>query len=111
RVALVGDAAACVSLLAGQGSSLAMTAAYVLAGELKVAGGDPGVAFARYQDRLATFVAGKQRAAERFGKVFAPRSKVILFLVNNLSRTLSVPFIADRLMWRELNDTVSVPTY
>ena len=34
RVALIGDAAFCVSLLAGQGSALAMTAAYVLAGEL-----------------------------------------------------------------------------
>ena len=34
RVALVGDAAYCVSLLAGQGSALAMTGAYVLAGEL-----------------------------------------------------------------------------
>ena len=34
RIALVGDAGFCVSLLAGQGSALAMTAAYVLAVEL-----------------------------------------------------------------------------
>jgi 2-polyprenyl-6-methoxyphenol hydroxylase-like FAD-dependent oxidoreductase len=34
RVTLVGDAASCVSLLAGQGTALAMTAAYLLAGEL-----------------------------------------------------------------------------
>src|SRR5262249_33890714 len=34
RIVLVGDAAFCLSLLAGQGSALAMTAAYVLAGEL-----------------------------------------------------------------------------
>ena len=39
RVALVGDAAFCVSLLAGQGSALAMISAYVLAGELASAGG------------------------------------------------------------------------
>lgn len=32
RVALVGDAVFCVSMMAGQGSTLAMTAAYVLAG-------------------------------------------------------------------------------
>ena len=39
RVALIGDAAFCVSLMAGQGSALAMTSAYVLAGELaKTAG-------------------------------------------------------------------------
>jgi 2-polyprenyl-6-methoxyphenol hydroxylase-like FAD-dependent oxidoreductase len=34
RVALIGDATFCPSLLAGQGSALAMIAAYVLAGEL-----------------------------------------------------------------------------
>ena len=34
RVMLIGDAAACVSLLAGEGAGLAMTEAYVLAGEL-----------------------------------------------------------------------------
>jgi 2-polyprenyl-6-methoxyphenol hydroxylase-like FAD-dependent oxidoreductase len=34
RIGLIGDAAFCVSLLAGQGSALAMTAAYVLAEEL-----------------------------------------------------------------------------
>ena len=39
RVALVGDAAFCVSLLAGQGSALAMISAYVLAGELATADG------------------------------------------------------------------------
>ena len=34
RTALVGDAAACVSLMAGEGTGLAMAEAYVLAGEL-----------------------------------------------------------------------------
>ena len=34
RTALIGDAAACVSLLAGEGTGLAMAEAYVLAGEL-----------------------------------------------------------------------------
>jgi 2-polyprenyl-6-methoxyphenol hydroxylase-like FAD-dependent oxidoreductase len=34
RVTLLGDAASCVSLLAGQGSALAMVGAYILAGEL-----------------------------------------------------------------------------
>jgi 2-polyprenyl-6-methoxyphenol hydroxylase-like FAD-dependent oxidoreductase len=33
RIALIGDAAFCVSFTAGQGSTLAMTGAYVLAGE------------------------------------------------------------------------------
>ena len=46
RVTLVGDAAFCVSLLGGQGSALAMTAAYILAGELHRAAGDHRRAFA-----------------------------------------------------------------
>ena len=44
RVALVGDAAACASLLAGEGTGLAMTEAYVLAGE-STSGGDYQAAF------------------------------------------------------------------
>ena len=45
RVALLGDAAACASLLAGEGTGLAMTEAYVLAGELHKAAGDHQKAF------------------------------------------------------------------
>jgi 2-polyprenyl-6-methoxyphenol hydroxylase-like FAD-dependent oxidoreductase len=56
RVALVGDAAFCVSLLAGQGSALAMTAAYVLAGELAKSLVQPRDAFRRYEDRLRAFI-------------------------------------------------------
>ena len=40
RVTLIGDAAFCVSFLAGQGSALAMVSAYILAGELHRANGD-----------------------------------------------------------------------
>ncbi|WP_244482735.1 hypothetical protein [Mesorhizobium sp. Root102] len=42
RIALTGDAAFCLSLLAGQGSALAMISAYVLAGELFRADGGMG---------------------------------------------------------------------
>ena len=38
RVSLIGDAAFCVSLLAGQGSALAMTAAYILAANFTALG-------------------------------------------------------------------------
>ncbi|MGA8893123.1 MAG: FAD-dependent monooxygenase [Anaeromyxobacteraceae bacterium] len=54
RVALVGDSAFCVSLLGGQGSALAMIAGYVLAGELKRAGGDHVAAFARHDPASAS---------------------------------------------------------
>jgi 2-polyprenyl-6-methoxyphenol hydroxylase-like FAD-dependent oxidoreductase len=40
RISLVGDACDCPSLLSGQGSTLAMVGAYILAGELKDANGN-----------------------------------------------------------------------
>ena len=48
RVALVGDAGYCASPMSGQGSSLALIGAYVLAGELAATSGDRGAAFAEY---------------------------------------------------------------
>jgi 2-polyprenyl-6-methoxyphenol hydroxylase-like FAD-dependent oxidoreductase len=52
RVALVGDAAYCCSPLSGQGTSVALLGAYILAGELKSASHDGwvdhGLAFVNY---------------------------------------------------------------
>ncbi len=111
RVALVGDAAFCVSLLAGQGSALAMVAAYVLAGELHAAGGDHEVAFARYRERLAGFIAGKQRAAERFADSFAPSSAWRLFARNQVMKLLALPLVAKLAIGRGLTDKLELPDY
>ncbi|MEV6522542.1 FAD-dependent monooxygenase [Longispora sp. NPDC051575] len=63
RVVLLGDAGYCGSPLSGQGTSMAMVGAYVLAGELKAAGGDHEAAFANYQRELGGYVAANQRLA------------------------------------------------
>src|SRR6185312_11348651 len=86
RVVLVGDAAACPSLLAGQGSALAMVEAYVLAAELAHAGGDHVTAFARYHARLAPLLRSKQDAAKGLGLAFAPRGWVQLAVRNTIFR-------------------------
>lgn len=111
RVTLLGDAASCVSLLAGQGSALAMTAAYLLAGELAQAGGDYRDAFARYQERFAPFVRKKQQAALRFAGMFAPRSRFALFLRNRGMSLMNLPWIADLAMRRDLVDKIELPDY
>ncbi len=111
RVALVGDAAFCVSLLAGQGSALAMVGAYVLAGELKRANGDHAVAFARYQERLKAFIAAKQRAAVKFASFFAPRSRFGMFLGNQITKLMAIPFVAELAVGRELRDALELPEY
>ncbi|NEW76900.1 MULTISPECIES: FAD-dependent monooxygenase [Streptomyces] len=56
RVALVGDAAFAPTTMSGQGTSTAVVGAYVLAGELKAAGGDPTVAFPRYEAKVRPYV-------------------------------------------------------
>jgi 2-polyprenyl-6-methoxyphenol hydroxylase-like FAD-dependent oxidoreductase len=111
RVTLIGDAASCVSLLAGQGTALAMIAAYILAGELHRAGGDYATAFRRYQDLFAPFVFSKQKAALRFAGTFAPKSKWALFLRNQIFNLLAVPWIADFAVGRDLADKIALPEY
>jgi flavin-dependent dehydrogenase len=56
RVVLVGDAGYCPSPMSGQGSSLALIGAYVLAGELAAAAGDHRQAFAAYERLLRPFI-------------------------------------------------------
>ncbi|MEU6038812.1 FAD-dependent monooxygenase [Actinomadura sp. NPDC047616] len=63
RVALLGDAGYCGSPLSGQGTSMAMVGAYVLAGELKAAGGDHHAAFAAYESELRGYVTANQELA------------------------------------------------
>ncbi|AEW97877.1 MULTISPECIES: FAD-dependent monooxygenase [Streptomycetaceae] len=63
RVTLLGDAGYCGSPLSGQGTSMAMVGAYVLAGELKAAGGDHHRAFAAYEAELRDYVAANQELA------------------------------------------------
>jgi 2-polyprenyl-6-methoxyphenol hydroxylase-like FAD-dependent oxidoreductase len=111
RVGLVGDAAFCPSLLAGQGAALAMVGAYVLAGELGESGGQPHQAFARYEERLHPFIAEKQKAAERFAGSFAPKTQLGIFLRNQITRAFKVPLIARLTMGRSLFDRIDLPDY
>ena len=83
RVALVGDAAFCVSLVAGQGSALAMTAAYVLAGELAMPDGRHEEALWQIRTFLRAYIA-KTAGAGRFAAVFAPRTRRGLELRNQV---------------------------
>ncbi|TYB69937.1 hypothetical protein FXF51_07245 [Nonomuraea sp. PA05] len=72
RVALVGDAGYCASPLSGQGTSLALVGAYVLAQELGAGGAD---AFDRYEERMRPFVAANQALAhENPGQGASPES-------------------------------------
>lgn len=111
RVALVGDAAFCVSLLAGQGSALAMIAAYVLAGELGASRGRYRQAFASYETRLRSYIDTKQRGAERFAGAFVPRTRAGLYFRNIVSKTFAVPGLARLVVGRDIADRITLPDY
>jgi 2-polyprenyl-6-methoxyphenol hydroxylase-like FAD-dependent oxidoreductase len=111
RVALVGDAAACPSLLAGEGSGLAMTEAYVLAGELHRANGDYARAFAAYETRLQTFVTAKQKTALSYRGFFAPASSFSLKVRNAAVHALAIPHLTKLLVARSFRDELTLPHY
>lgn len=73
RVALVGDACGALTLLAGQGSHMAMAGGYLLAEELARASGDHRAAFAGYEARLRPLVEKKQRDASWLAGLFVPK--------------------------------------
>ncbi len=111
RVALVGDAAACVSLLAGEGTGLAMTEAYVLAGELHRSPDDVPAALGRYQRLLQPFLRKKQQSALRFASSFAPKTALGVSIRNGVTRLLGIPALAEWFVGRELRDDLELPEY
>jgi 2-polyprenyl-6-methoxyphenol hydroxylase-like FAD-dependent oxidoreductase len=106
RVTLVGDACDCPSLLSGQGSTLAMVGAYILAGELKEANGNHEAAFSEYQSIFKPFIEAKQKTAQGFAKSFVPKSKsgiwkrnigIKLMSFDLISKMFIKPFMDDKL--------------
>lgn len=111
RVALIGDAAACVSLLAGEGTGLAIAEAYVLAGELARAGNDVRAACNAYEHRLRDFIEAKQDGAKRLISFFATRTDLGIWLRNLAIRAFNVRPIGHLMLGRALRDDIELPDY
>src|SRR5262249_52811466 len=69
RVVLVGDAAYCASPMSGQGTSIALIGAHVLAGELATASGAYARAFAEFETVMRPFVEANQALGLRSAKL------------------------------------------
>lgn len=111
RVALIGDAAACASLLAGEGSGLAMTEAYILAGEIHRSKGDIPQAFKDYETQLRPFLIKKQTSALRIAGFFAPKSELTLKLRNLATRLSNNSLFAKLFVGPSLQDDFELPNY
>ena len=98
RVVLAGDACAAVSLLAGQGASLGIAGAYLLAEELH----RDGIAgLANYERRWRPVVAEKQHTARKGARWFLPRSPTQLRARRAILALSRLPGV-DRLVGRSL---------
>ncbi len=111
RVALIGDAAAAPSFLAGQGSALAMVEAYTLAAELARSPADHRQAFDRYHRRLGPLLQSKQEAATSLGLAFAPKNRAQLLARNTVMRLMQLPRVAGLTMGRSFYDAVELPPF
>ena len=77
RVALAGDAAHATSFLSGQGSSVALVGAYILAGELATHA-DHAAAFAAYERTVRPFAEQNQALATSGAGVMVPGTQEAL---------------------------------
>ncbi|WP_024442622.1 FAD-binding domain [Mycobacterium sp. UM_WGJ] len=110
RVLLIGDAAGCISLLGGEGTGLAITEAYVLAGELHRAGGDHLRAFEAYESRLRPLIEAKQSNAQQLLGFFATRTRFGLWFRNLALRAMNLRILTN-LFAGTVRDDFDLPDY
>jgi 2-polyprenyl-6-methoxyphenol hydroxylase-like FAD-dependent oxidoreductase len=96
RVALLGDAAYAVSLLAGQGAALAVAGAYVLAEQLARAASTEA-ALAGYEQALRPVVSARQKTARSTARWFVPGARWQLQVRHAAVALTALPF-ADRIV-------------
>jgi len=112
RVVLVGDAAYAPSFLSGQGTSLALVGAYILAGEL-ASHDNPQDAFAAYERIVRPFVEANQALATIGESLLLPRTQEELdrrnqLLAGGLSSADDSEQAARR---REVHNMLKLPDY
>ena len=90
RVTLVGDAGYCPGPAVGGSTSLAVIGAYVLAGELQRAGGDPAVAYPAYERVMCEPVLGARALAKSMAKNILPSSPLGVRALIAAGRLISV---------------------
>ncbi len=101
RIVLLGDAGYGATV-GGMGTSTAIVASYVLAGELATSGGDYRAAYERYEAQLRKPVSKTQHGGNRTGKFLAPGAR---FGIAARNRLLSTPFFLDQML--KLGEKVS----
>jgi 2-polyprenyl-6-methoxyphenol hydroxylase-like FAD-dependent oxidoreductase len=102
RAVLLGDAGYCPALLTGQGSTLAMLGAYILAGELKVALGNHQRAFAQYEQAFRPVVSQAQKNVGATARFLVPATPLGLWVKTHLFPLLVPPLLVATARGRRL---------
>lgn len=96
RVVLLGDAGYAVSLIAGQGASMALAGAYILADELTTTPDDVAGALERYEHHLRPKITRIQKVGRRNVGLFLPANRFQLALrdlgLRFASSAIAAPF-------------------
>jgi len=105
RVVLVGDACWCVSLLAGQGASMAVAGAYTLAQELGTAQEEKSdreiqAALSRYEAKLKPAVLKRRESGQRLAGWFVPKNHVRIMVRDAAMRLSTSPLVSRLLRYR-----------
>ena len=94
RAVLLGDAGYCPALLTGQGSTLAIMGAYILAGELNVAQGNHQRAFALYEQAFRPVVSQEQKKVGATARFLVPATPLGLWAKTHVFPLLVPPTLA-----------------
>jgi 2-polyprenyl-6-methoxyphenol hydroxylase-like FAD-dependent oxidoreductase len=111
RVALIGDAAACPSILMGLGSIFAIIESYILAGELYKAKGDYNTAFKEWQSKLKDTIDRKQKIGLTNLSVAAPEEILQKYLSTITVKISSTPVISKFIGAGIFKDWIEIPEY
>jgi 2-polyprenyl-6-methoxyphenol hydroxylase-like FAD-dependent oxidoreductase len=111
RVTLVGDACDCPSLLSGQGSTLAMVAAYFLAGELKESKGDYRTAFRQNENIFKPFIENKQKLAKLFAGSFIPKNNFGIWVRNTFTNVIFSSLASKWFVNKFMRDRIEIKEY
>ncbi len=113
RVVLAGDAAHATSFMSGQGSSMALAGAYVLAGEIATKA-DYSSAFEAYEKLVRPFVEMNQALVDEGKRIMIPDSQAEIDARNEMLRTMAAEAggkVARKDGSREIHGALTLPDY
>jgi 2-polyprenyl-6-methoxyphenol hydroxylase-like FAD-dependent oxidoreductase len=113
RVVLAGDAAHATSFMSGQGSSMALVGAYVLAGEIAT-NADYSSAFEAYEKLVRPFVEMNQALVDKGKRIMIPDTQEEIDARNEMFRKLAAEGggkVLQKENSRQIHSALTLPDY